>query len=69
VLVTDVVAGMPAQTAGVRDGDLIVTFADTPVQRTDDLHRLLSGDRAGQPCALQVLRGVELVTLEVRPRD
>ena len=69
VLVTEVVRDMPAERAGVRDGDLIVTFADTPIEQTHDLHRLLTGDRVGQSATIAVLRGTELLTLHVVPAE
>lgn len=68
VLVTEVVKDGPAAEAGVRDGDLIVTFAASPVERTDDLHRLLTGETAGTSVQLRVLRGTELITIAVRPK-
>jgi S1-C subfamily serine protease len=67
VLVTEVMKESPAARGGVHDGDLLVAFDDVPVERADDLHRLLTGDRAGQACELRVLRGVELLTLQVVP--
>jgi S1-C subfamily serine protease len=69
VLVTEVVAGMPAQQGGVEDGDLIVALDQDVVARTDDLHRLLTGDRVGHSAILRVLRGVELIELTVSPTD
>jgi S1-C subfamily serine protease len=69
VLVTEVVRGMPAEAAGVKDGDLIVSFGAAAVERTDDLHRLLTGDRLGVRTTLRVLRGVELLELAVVPGD
>jgi S1-C subfamily serine protease len=69
VLVTEVVPDMPAQQGGIRDGDLIVALDDSPVTRTDDLHRLLTGERVGQPAVIRVLRGVELLPLTVVPSE
>jgi S1-C subfamily serine protease len=69
VLVTEVVADTPASHGGLRDGDIIVSFADAAVQRTDDLHRLLTGERAGVETSMRVLRGVDLVTLRVTPAE
>ena len=69
VLVTEVVTDAPASRAGVRDGDLIVGFAETPVGRTDDLHRLLTGDRAGTDTTLHVLRGVDILSLPITPAE
>jgi S1-C subfamily serine protease len=67
VLVTEVVEGGPAHRAGVRDGDFVTAFNGTTIERTDDLHRLLTGDHIGQHAALRVLRGTELLTLDVVP--
>jgi S1-C subfamily serine protease len=67
VLVTEVVPDTPASKAGVVDGDIIVGFDDDAVERTDDLHRLLTGDRAGVAATLRVLRGVGLVNLPITP--
>jgi S1-C subfamily serine protease len=69
VLVTDVTEQGPASRAGIRSGDLIVAFETEAVERTDDLHRLLVGDVAGTLVAIQILRGTELLTLQVRPGD
>ncbi|MGH9347298.1 MAG: S1C family serine protease [Vicinamibacterales bacterium] len=69
VLVTDVVRESPAARAGVSGGDLIVAFDDVPVERTDDLHRLLVGGGAERVVRLQILRGTELITIQVRPVD
>jgi len=67
VLVVEVVENGPAARAGVAAGDLIVSFSGEPVERTDDLHRVLTGDRAGTAAPLGVLRGVDLLALAVTP--
>jgi S1-C subfamily serine protease len=67
VLVVEVVENGPAARAGVAGGDLIVSFNGNTIERTDDLHRALTGNRAGIPASLGVLRGVELVALAVVP--
>jgi S1-C subfamily serine protease len=67
ILVTEVVAGGPAARAGVRDGDLLVSFDGHTVERTDDLHRLLTGDQVDRSVPLQLLRGTDLVTLSISP--
>jgi S1-C subfamily serine protease len=69
VLVTDVMEQSPASKAGIRDGDLIVSFDAHAVERTDDLHRLLTGDLAGTVVSLHVLRGTELLTIQLQPAD
>ena len=67
VLVVEVVENGPAARAGVAGGDLIVSFNGAPIERTDDLHRALTGDLARTPAPLRVLRGVELIELAVVP--
>jgi S1-C subfamily serine protease len=67
VLVTEVSEDSPAWRAGVRDGDLLVAFGGEAVERTDDLHRLLTGERVGGAVPLQLLRGTDLVSVEISP--
>jgi S1-C subfamily serine protease len=69
VFVASVEAGSPAATAGVRDGDIILAFADQPVAGVDDLHRYLSSDRIDVPSKLTILRATERRTLMVVPAD
>lgn len=42
LLIVSVEPGSPAETAGVREGDLLVAFEEQPVRGIDDLHRLLT---------------------------
>jgi len=67
IFVASVEAKGPAARAGLRDGDLIVAFDGQPTAGIDDLHRLLTEDRAGKRAPLAVLRGTERLTLEVAP--
>jgi S1-C subfamily serine protease len=69
VLVTEIVNGGAADSGGVREGDLIVELDGEVVERTDDLHRLLTGDRAGTRAALRLVRGTELLELSVLLTD
>ncbi|HVV53653.1 MAG TPA: trypsin-like peptidase domain-containing protein [Polyangia bacterium] len=57
----------PAARAGLRDGDLIVGFDGRPTGGIDELHRLLTEERAGRPIPLAVVRGGERLTLTVVP--
>jgi len=59
----------PASAAGVRQGDLIVSFDEWPTAGVDELHRLLDEDRIGRPARLTVLRAMELTRLVVVPRE
>jgi S1-C subfamily serine protease len=69
VLVTEAVTGGAAERAGLRDGDLIIGFNGAVVERTDDLHRLLTSDLIDVPIALKVIRGIELLELTMAPTD
>jgi S1-C subfamily serine protease len=67
VEVVEVVAGSPASAAGLRPEDLIVAVGATPVERVDDVQRLMVGDRIGRAVALDVLRSGRRLTLELVP--
>jgi len=67
VLVTEIVPDGAAARGGIRDGDLIIAMDAHVVARTDDLHRLLTSDRAGVVSAIKLIRGTELLTIEVSP--
>jgi S1-C subfamily serine protease len=69
VLVRAVEPAGPAHAAGLRAGDVVVSFADRPVASVADLHRLLDGEAIGAPREVAVLRAGVLVRLEVRPAD
>jgi S1-C subfamily serine protease len=68
-MVMEVEAGSPAARAGLDRGDRIVAFGGIPVGGVDDLHRLLTGDRAGQSTAIEVLRRTERMVLTVAPEE
>src|SRR5215831_15242437 len=67
VEIVEVVEGSPAAAAGLRPEDLIVAVGETPVERVDDVQRLMVGDRIGQAVDLVVLRGGRRLILELVP--
>jgi len=67
VLVQSTEKGSPAETAGLREADVIVAFAGESITGVDDLHRLLTSDRAGVPAPIVVLRRGERRKLIVVP--
>ncbi len=67
VEVVDVSQGSPAQRAGLRPEDLIVELGDQPIERVDDVQRLMSHDAIGRPMAIRILRGDRWLDLEVSP--
>ena len=56
VRVAGVQSDGPASRAGLREGDVLLTLDDQPVAGIDDLYRLLSADRIGMPCRIELLR-------------
>lgn len=68
ILVISVEPESPAQRAGIREGDILVSIAGEPVRSLDDLHRLLTEERIGVPVGLTVLRRfTERMELEAVP--
>ena len=59
----------PAVRAGVKAGDRIVSFAGAAVNGIDDLHRALTAERIGRAHRVQLLRGTELVELQIEPAE
>jgi S1-C subfamily serine protease len=56
VLVSEVHRSSPADTAGLRPGDIVIDFGGAPIDSVDALHRELTGDRIDQPVPIRVLR-------------
>jgi S1-C subfamily serine protease len=56
VLVASVEPASPAAAGGLREGDVILSFALHPVAGIDDLHRYLTDECIGVPSELTVLR-------------
>lgn len=67
VLVAHLEPNSPAGTAGLFEGDIIVSFDDTPIGSVDDLHKALTGPRSSQFNTLGVLRGSERLRVTVTP--
>ena len=69
VLVASIEDNSPAAGAGVRQGDVILSFGGTAVSGIDDLHRLLTEDQIGTPMPLVVLRRGERRRLTIIPAE
>jgi S1-C subfamily serine protease len=67
--VAEVVSGGPAARAGLRSGDLLITAGGRPVQKAQDLQRLMFGDAIGQPLAITVMRNGALVDVIAEPSE
>jgi S1-C subfamily serine protease len=68
VMVTAIAPDGAAASSELKEGDIIVNFAGSDVSGVDDLHRLLTAERAGVPQQILVVRGVSLVDAKVTPR-
>jgi S1-C subfamily serine protease len=69
VEVTAVMPNTPAARAGLRAEDAIVTVDGIPVADVGDLQRLMVVERIGQPVPVEVVRGGDLVTVELVPAE
>jgi S1-C subfamily serine protease len=69
VEVVEVIDGSPAARAGLRAEDLIVGVDGAPVRGVDDLQRLMTGERIGTSCALEVVRDGVSRTVALTPRE
>jgi S1-C subfamily serine protease len=67
--VESVMRDSPAALAGMRSGDVIVAVGDTPIAGVDDLQRVLTGGRIGDPVEVVVLRRDQQLSLAVTPRE
>ena len=69
VEVLEVIDGGPADRAGLRPEDLIVSADGVPVADVADLQRLLVGERIGRRLTLRVVRAGELREIELIPHE
>ncbi len=69
VMVVGVENGSPAKKAGVREGDVIVSFNRQPTAGVDDLHRLLTDVHVELTVSLSVIRGTERLDITIVPQE
>jgi S1-C subfamily serine protease len=67
VEVVNVVEGSPAAAAGLRPEDMIVAVDGAPVERVEDLQRLMVGEMIGHRVGLTVVRGDRTLALTLTP--
>jgi S1-C subfamily serine protease len=58
-----------ARAAGLSSGDIIVAVDGIPVGDVDELHRLMTEERVGQPVPITVLRLSQKLDIAVTPRE
>jgi serine protease Do len=69
VEVVEVVEGSPAAKAGLRPEDLLLAIDGTPVERVDDVQRLMVSDVIGTRLALEILREGRRVAVDLVPDE
>jgi len=69
ILIVSFEQDSPAQKAGLREGDMVIGFDGKPVSGIDDLHRLLTGELAGQASGVEILRGTDRIIIKVVPQE
>jgi S1-C subfamily serine protease len=69
LLVAEVVSGGPADRAGLRPGDLLLTAAGKAVKSAQDLQRLMFSEAIGRPLAITVMRNGALVDVIAEPSE
>lgn len=67
VEVVAVTPGSPAETSGMRKGDVLVALGPTPVTSADVLHRALAKDAIGRELAAALVREEALYRTNVTP--
>ncbi len=69
ILVISIEDGGPADRAGLRDGDILLSLDDHPITSIDALHRLLTYERAGRSAEIALVRDERLIRLSIQPRE
>lgn len=68
VLVMSVEKGSAAERTGLREGDLIISYAGQAVGSVDDLHRILTEETVGVEAPIEFIRGADKLTASIVPR-
>lgn len=65
-LIADVIAGSPAEKAGLKPGDVVRSYDGKPVKEARELSRMVAGTSDGSRAGLEVLRDGKSLDLTVR---
>ncbi|WP_310416444.1 trypsin-like peptidase domain-containing protein [Chamaesiphon sp. OTE_8_metabat_110] len=66
-IVTEVVAGSPAETAGILPGDVIIQVAGRPISTPSDVQQQVEASTIGENLKLQLDRQGRVRSLEIKP--
>lgn len=67
VLIGNVITQSPAQKAGIKRGDRIISFNGKKIKKPNDLPKLVRQTKPGQKISLKVLRGERALNLKITP--
>src|SRR6266436_3517936 len=67
VMISDLAGAGPAERAGLAKGDVLLSFAGEGLRGVDDLHRLLTIERAQTEVTIEILRAGRLLTRTITP--
>ena len=67
VMISEIAKGGAAEKAGLVKGDVLLKFDGEVLSGVDDLHRLLTFDRADKSVPLSVLRTPDILALSITP--
>lgn len=66
VLIADILAGSPADDAGIKSGDIIIKVDDQAVESTDELIAAISSTPPGTTVTLEIVRDKETIRLQAQ---
>jgi S1-C subfamily serine protease len=69
VMVSEVMADSAAARAGLNPGDLLLSLDGHVLSGVDDLHRLLTSERAGRSVPVTFVRGTHIETVTIIPQS
>jgi S1-C subfamily serine protease len=67
IQIVQIVPGGPAEKAGLRAGDVILSVDDKDAPSVDAIHRILDGKSIGRESKLRVLRRGDVITARITP--
>jgi S1-C subfamily serine protease len=67
ILISEIAPGGPAAAAGFERGDVLLDFDGEALSSLDQLHRLMTHERAGRSIAVRLLRRGRLIDTTIRP--
>jgi S1-C subfamily serine protease len=69
ILITQIEKNSAAEKAGLREGDIIIGFNDNVISGIDDLHRELTDAATNIRSKIKILRGTEILRLDIIPAE